>query len=286
MAPVVWVWASPETPQATLDTTRTWLENHAPAGTRVKVIEAEALPSGEAALRAVVVLPPRAGEAVRAWAEAHPNVAILASGTGLKGQTLPENVLFLDTSLLAPEPLAFLAGYAAVLVSPNWRGVALVPQSEAQASWVGAFRRGGWYYCGLCKPAFPPFVRYPQVVPVTAGEAGWEQACQRAVRELDVETLFLPETAGDAAAGCIRTHRVVVLRGGSPRPGDAAGLRAPTWGEILDAYGPRLWTGPRGRVGVFPIWAVQDETAFPPGKQARLQALAQALYEGRVAVVP
>lgn len=282
--PVIWVWKAPDTPETVVEVTRVWLERHAPDGARVQIIDADALPSGEAALRAVVVLPPRAGEAVLPWAEAHPDVPVFAAGTWPEAQTLPENMLFLDTSSLTPEALAFLAGYAVVLVSPNWRGVALVPQAEAQAPWVGAFVQGGWYYCGLCKPAFPPFVRYPQVVPVMDGEAGWEQACQIAVRDLAVETLYLPDAAGDAPLACLQSHSIAVLRAGNPRPGEAAGLRSPTWEEMLNTFGPRLWKGPRGWIRVTPMWVVQDETVFTPGRQARLHALGQALAEGQIRV--
>jgi hypothetical protein len=70
-----------------------------------------------------------------------------------------DGVLLSNIILPADQPLrrAFLAGYLAAIITPDWRTAVLTPdQTIAQA-----FTNGMRYYCGLCRPAFPPFHALP-----------------------------------------------------------------------------------------------------------------------------
>jgi hypothetical protein len=57
---------------------------------------------------------------------------------------------------------AFMAGYIAALLSPDFR-VGIITQKETPDGILAfeAFVNGMHFYCGLCNPQFPPWYQYP-----------------------------------------------------------------------------------------------------------------------------
>ncbi len=140
----------------------------------------------DVSVRAVVVLPgagdplPLAGvnpQALFLVAEAAPDAA------------LPPNVSALDVSGALLEKRAFLAGYIAALTTADWRA-GIIADDPAL---VEAFRQGAVYFCGLCRPAYPPFAAYPAYAQVPRGASAdvWYSA-SAAFSEQAVETVYIP----------------------------------------------------------------------------------------------
>lgn len=94
----------------------------------------------------------------------------------------------------AREQAAFLAGYVAALITPDWRAGAIgSPPAEGEANLLEAFVQGGQFFCGLCRPAYPPYYDYPVAIPISSIEAdslelGLAEAETRALK-----VLFLDE---------------------------------------------------------------------------------------------
>jgi len=122
------------------------------------------------ALRIVTVLAPDPG--VSELAAAHPEVQFL--GVGIPGLPTTDNLSSIGADGERPDRQGFLAGYTAAVISDDWRIGVISPSDSAsgQASRLG-FINGAIFYCGLCRPVYPPFIQYPQYaeIPSGAGEA-------------------------------------------------------------------------------------------------------------------
>ncbi len=114
--------------------------------------------------------------------EADPGVAELASGhpdvqfviVGLPGIAASNNISVLDTQDRRPDHQAFVAGFIAAMVADDWRAgvVSIGSGAENEAIQTG-FINGARYFCGLCRPAFPPFYEYPQSFQLDTGGEDW-----------------------------------------------------------------------------------------------------------------
>jgi hypothetical protein len=87
------------------------------------------------------------------------------------------------------EKIAFTAGYLAALVTPDWRAGLL---DAAGLPFAGAYTNGLRFFCGLCRPAFPPFIANPQSAEVASpkdaasAQAGADLLVSRSVRSVFV----------------------------------------------------------------------------------------------------
>ncbi len=98
-----------------------------------------------------------------------------------------------------PDQQGFIAGVIAAMLSDDWR-VGVISQSdtaEGQAAGTG-FLNGVTYFCGLCRPAHPPFYEYPLYIalPSTASDAEWQAAANYMV-DHDALTVYIHAGAGD-----------------------------------------------------------------------------------------
>ncbi len=90
------------------------------------------------------------------------------------------------------EKIAFTAGYLAALVTPDWRAGLL---DAAGLPFAGAYSNGLRFFCGLCRPAFPPFIANPQSAEIVnpkdaaSAQAGVDLLVSRSVR-----SVFIPST--------------------------------------------------------------------------------------------
>jgi len=120
------------------------------------------LSSGEIALetglKIVVAFPPDPGLA---------ELAITAPQVQFLGVTIPGLVPASNLSSVGGEgtPVdkqAFLAGYIATLLSPDYRVGIIFPKDSPEGNLAySAFLNGMTFYCGLCNPQFPPWYDYP-----------------------------------------------------------------------------------------------------------------------------
>jgi hypothetical protein len=92
-------------------------------------------------------------------ATAAPAVQFL--GANISGLTPTANLSSVGASSNAPIQQAFIAGYMAALLSPDYRVGLITMEDDAGQKAITAFTNGRAFYCGLCNPAFPPFYKYP-----------------------------------------------------------------------------------------------------------------------------
>jgi len=89
---------------------------------------------------------------------------------------------------------AFMAGYLAALLAPNFRVGALLPAENPATS--QAFVNGANYYCGLCASLLYPLNKYPFIStqPVASPAATW-QAGFDAININKINVLYLTKEA-------------------------------------------------------------------------------------------
>ena len=143
---------------------------------------AKTLPPNTVLAVAVGGVPPKAGKARRIAVNPPPNAN-------------PDGAQTLSTAKADLIHRAFLAGYLASVITEDWRIGILADASEEKA--VKAFKDGGIYYCGLCRPVHPPFFVYPQfaIVPAGAQNEEWAESARELVGAGKVRTLALSPLA-------------------------------------------------------------------------------------------
>lgn len=235
----------------------------------------EQVPAGA---RLVLALPPTNGLAL---AQARPKVPVVMLDP--LPADAPPNLFSLDLSPYTAERLAFAAGYLAALHAPDYRVGALFLQGDDLEKRVDAFMHGMTYYCGLCRPAFPPFEIYPvwATLPPEAEPDLWQRAAQTLAREHGVNLVYVePWPVAQALQGTedpLGWHFLGVgPNPSSPGQGNlAAGV---DWiGGLQD-----LWVRgvQRGEVSsVIPPFVVRGTT---PGRRYWAQETLQRLWAGQI----
>lgn len=126
-------------------------------------------------VKLVVAVPPDPGLAN--LAAANPQTSFLA--VGIPGLQAGGNLSVVGGGGTRPDQQGFLAGYLAAVLTPDWRVGVVVPAGsvEGRAARNG-FTNGLVFFCGLCRPAYPPFVQYPITTELQpgAGETELQQA--------------------------------------------------------------------------------------------------------------
>jgi hypothetical protein len=117
------------------------------------------------ALKIVIALPPDPGLA--ALTAAAPGVQFLA--VGIPDLTTAPNLSTIGANGIPVDQQAFLAGYIAGLVAPEWKtGILYQKDTPGGTASRDAFTNGFTFYCGSCRnPLFPqPAGIYPVTVPI------------------------------------------------------------------------------------------------------------------------
>lgn len=241
------------------------------------------LPQG---VQAMVVLAPDPGLAN--LAAANPQVQFL--GIGIEGVEAASNLSLMGTQGGRADQQGFLAGYLASVITPDWRVGAVSPaDSLAGRSARLGFRNGAIFFCGLCRPAFPPFVQYPLTAELAGGadqaimQAAADQLISNAVKTVylapGVADLFLLEYLRDAGVNII---------GSEPPPADA--LR-PHWiasvqfdqVEALRQFWPELLSASGGRAIDTPLVLTNvNRELLSEGRQRLVERLLDDLSSGYI----
>ena len=145
----------------------------------------------------VVALPPAQGLAE--LAAAHPEVRFVAYG--IPDIAPGTNLSAIWTQSERPDQLGFTAGYTAAAITPDYRAGVLTeagsPESQAMRQ---GFINGVFYFCGLCRPVYPPFptTGYPITLelPPAATPADW-QAATNILLSWQVGTVFVDPSIAD-----------------------------------------------------------------------------------------
>lgn len=177
---------------------------------RQQLTRADLLPE----IRLVIAVPPDPG--LREMVAAAPNTQFLA--LGIAGLDTAPNLSILDANQRMDQQ-GFIAGYLAAMLSDDWRAgaISLSDTVEGKAARTG-FLNGVVYFCGLCRPAHPPFYEYPLYteLPTTATSPEWQEAANYMVDHY-VQTVYVYPGAGDEAMlSILADAKINIISSGDP----------------------------------------------------------------------
>jgi hypothetical protein len=233
--------------------------------------------------RMVVALPTSADLA--GIASGNPDIGFIA--VGIPGLEPGSNLSVVGPQGFRPDQQGFTAGYLAAMGTEDWRvGVISTGDSvDGQAARQG-FLNGAVFFCGLCRPAFPPFVLYPTFteVPENADESAWQAAAQALLGEA-VQTVYLAPAVDDP-----EFRRLLVETGFNLITGAAGGPEGQT-GHIaavvpdptagVEAAWSGMLAGDPGQAFPMPIVLREvNEELLSPGRLGLLEGLIAELMAG------
>jgi hypothetical protein len=173
--------------------------------------------------RVVIVVAFAPDPGIQSLAAAHPDTQFLA--VQIPGLSPSPNLTTIGGD--QKNEAAFAAGFLAEAVSADWRGAIIVDSGEAgSVSWAQSFQDGGAYLCGLCRPAYPPFLGYPQVISF-GGDEGANQVLQQ-LGAAGVRGIYLSnDKVVEALAGRLDSDQFILLGSQSP------GTLPANWGATI-----------------------------------------------------
>jgi hypothetical protein len=173
-------------------------------------------------LRLVVAVPPDSG--LEPLIAAAPQTQFLA--LGISGLPPTPNLTTIGSEGDRPDQQGFIAGVIAATLSYDWRvGVISLSDTVEGRSARTGFLNGVIYFCGLCRPAHPPFYEYPIYfeLPTTATSVEWQEAANYMV-DHEVQTVYIFPGAGDASMLSILANaKLNIIASGEP-PQDARSI--------------------------------------------------------------
>jgi hypothetical protein len=215
-------------------------------------------------VRLVVAMPPDPG--IVNLAAANPQVQFLT--IGIPGIQAASNLSVIGSEGERTDQQGFLAGYLAAVVTKDWRAgvISRGDTVEGKAARLG-FTNGVIFYCGLCRPAYPPFIQYPQYVELTAGASQSEQqAAADILIQKAVKTVYVFPGAGDEALLEYLSQAGVnlIASGSAPKALQSnwvASIRVDNVSAIRQIW-PRLMGGEKGIQLSVPLVLTDQNTAL------------------------
>jgi hypothetical protein len=183
-----------------------------------------------------------------------------------------------------PEYISFMAGFISVNLDNNFRSGALISASDTLSQ--DAFSNGGHFFCGLCSPSIPPYVRYPLIATQEAGSspAAWQAAFDQMYIN-GVRVLYVAPEAYSPELFAYLVGKEIILYGSQP-PLEAA---RPRWAATLLVDGlsplreiwPELLAGKGGKIVYGGVRFADVQPAFiTPGKLEYFQKLVGRMRAG------
>jgi hypothetical protein len=183
-----------------------------------------------------------------------------------------------------PEYISFMAGFISVNLDNNFRSGALISASDTLSQ--DAFSNGGHFFCGLCSPSIPPYVRYPLIATQAAGSspAAWQAAFDQMYIN-GVRVLYVAPEAYSPELFTYLVGKEIILYGSQP-PLEAA---RPRWAATLLVDGlsplreiwPELLAGKGGKIVYGGVRFADVQPAFiTPGKLEYFQKLVGRMRAG------
>ena len=201
----------------------------------------------DTSLRLVIALPP------------NPNLQSLAStsteiqflGVGIPGLEPAENVSLIGPMGFRFDQQGFVAGFIAAMITPDWRvGVIGLSDTQAGRESLNGFIHGVGYFCGTCRPVYPPYLYYPEYISLTQEEidVSWRSAVDALV-QASVQTVYVPpEVSTEPILVDLIQHGMNIIGGEEPpqefqsrwvatiRPDPAQAIRL-LWKDLLAGLG-------------------------------------------------
>jgi hypothetical protein len=219
---------------------------------------------------------------------AAPDTQFLALGN--PGLESAPNLTVLDENLHLDQQ-GFIAGYIAAMLSDDWR-VGVIGASdtiEGKSARTG-FLNGVVYFCGLCRPAHPPFYEYPLYIelPATATSPEWQEAANYMVDHY-VQTVYIYPGDGDKAMLTILADAKIniISSGAFPEQAKPTGVVSLTVDALplIQNQVAGLLNGSLagGQTITLPVQFTQiNPTVFTPGKQRLAQQVLSDLQAGLI----
>lgn len=210
------------------------------------------------ALKIVVALPPDPGLAE--LAAAAPGVQFLA--VGIPGLAAAANLSSVGAGGVPVDQQAFLAGYIAGMVAPEWKvGVLYQKDTPGGEAARDAFSNGFYYYCGTCRnPNFPqPAGIYPIRVgiPTDAPLSDYNGHADLLIQNIVKVAYVYPEVAThDLLSHMAQSGLLLIgqtLPGEDIRPNWIASIQ-PDLISALQRIFPELAAGNGGQVAPTPLF--------------------------------
>jgi len=231
----------------------------------------------------VVVVAPDPG--ILGLAAINPEVQFLA--IGIAGLQASQNISVIGSGGDRPDQQGFLAGYLAAVVTQDWR-VGVITPMDTPAGHAGSngFGNGVIFYCGLCRPAYPPFYQYPVFaeVPIAASQMDQQNVVDTMTSNA-VKTVYVFPGAGDEALLEYLAQAEVSIIGGTT-PSEQMKNRWVTTirvdnSKALRQIWPRLVSGEQGISMEIPlVMTDQNNKIFSPGRQFLVEKLLAEMLTG------
>jgi len=182
------------------------------------------------------------------------------------------------------EYISFMAGFISVNLDNNFRGGALISASDTLSQ--DAFANGGHFFCGLCSPSIPPYVKYPLIVTQAAGSSA--AAWQAVFDQMYINGVRVLYVAPEAYSPELFTYLVgkgIILYGSQPpleeaRPRWAATLLVDGLSPLREIW-PDLLAGKGGKIVYGGVRFADVQPAFiTPGKLEYFQKLVERMRAG------
>jgi hypothetical protein len=234
----------------------------------------------------VVALPPASN--LSELASASPNTRFLAVNFPDLAPAANLNVINLGSQ--RPDQVGFLAGFTAAEITPEWRAGILTAagSGEGEAMRQG-FVNGVFYFCGLCRPVYPPFPNtgYPITLQIPAGgNAADQQAAINQLRSWQVGTVFVdPAIADDSLLDQLAQAGInFILAGQPPQQNRASWVASLGFGDSLQAVAEgwsALLKGESGVSSALPLsFSETNPDLLSPGKQRLAEEMLKDLQAG------
>lgn len=212
---------------------------------------------------------------------------------GFEGFAPASNLTTIGGNGLRLEIQAFLAGYIAAMITPDYRvGMIGVADSPDYNTLQKAFTNGALFFCaapmGSCAPNYAPFYEYPLFTGLNSGgtAAEWRSVAQYLIN-LEVDTMYIMPGAGDDAMLRHLAESGVNMIGGRTPPQDVMNHWVVTLAfsplQVLDDYWPDFVQGNTGLDIDIPVSLEDVNSALlSEGKQRLVQEMLDEIYAGLI----
>jgi hypothetical protein len=238
-------------------------------------------------LKVVIALPPDPGLA--ALTAAAPGVQFLA--VGIPDLPAASNLSSIGATGLPVDQQAFLAGYIAGMVAPEWK-VGILSQKDTPGgdAAVTAFSNGFTYFCGSCRnPLFPqPAGIYPVIVriPTDAKPGEYSAYADLLLRNAVKVAYVYPDVATPELLNYMGQTKMLLISQSLPgedvRPHWIASIQ-PDIVSAIKAIFPELVAGQGGKIVPTPLFLADvNPDLLSAGKLRLVQDVLDGLQKGTI----
>ena len=241
------------------------------------------------ALKVVIALPPDPG--LTTLTASAPGVQFLA--VGIPGLTPASNLSSIGASGIPVDQQAFLAGYIAGMVAPEWRtGILYQKETPGGDAAHTAFENGYHFYCGDCfNPNFSqPFSHglypIPVGIPTDAPESNYNGYADLLIRNFVKVAYVYPAIATPELLSYLAQNKVLLvgqtLPGEEVRPNWITSIQ-PDLTSALQRIFPDLLAGHGGQIVPTPLLLADVNSSLLSDAKLRLvQQVLDGLQNGSI----